>query len=531
MKYVFVTGGVTSSLGKGVMSACLGMLLKARGYRTMLQKFDLYYNAEPAFLSPLEHGEAFITEDGAATDLDLGNYERFTDMDLPGDSCCTTGKIHRRLLEKEMRGEFNGSTIQAIPHVANEIKERIREVATASDADICIVEIGGTVGDMEASVYLEALRQMRLECEAPSDCCFIHMTYMPYIATAGELKTKPTQNSVKTLRTVGIQPDVIVCRTEVPMTGEGKDKIALFCNVKTSNVIQNLDVDLLYELPLVLEKEGLAKVVLGELGLPDPPPELEGWKALVKHAHEAVKPLRVALIGKYNAMPDAYLSVKEALTHAGIHHGVRIALTAIDAERLTPQNADELLGKHDAIVLPGGFGAHGAEGMMAAAAFARVNQLPLLAIGYGMQLTVAQAARDLLGLADAGSSEADPNTAHPVARIPEDRVCQNDSRISARMGASQIRLRDGLLKTLYQADTISERHENRYEVDPAYADVLSEKGFHLVGTSVDSGYPEAFELEGHPFYVAVIFHPEFKSRPGKPHPLFDALVKAGTERK
>ena len=513
------------------MSACLGMLLKARGYKVMLQKFDLYYNAEPAFLSPLEHGEAFITEDGAAVDLDLGNFERFADMNLPGDSGCTTGKIHRRLLEKEMRGDFYGSTIQAIPHVANEIKERIREVAIASGADICLVEIGGTVGDMEASVYLEALRQMRLECAEPSDCCFIHMTYMPYISTAGELKTKPTQNSVKTLRTVGIQPDVIVCRTEVPMTGEGKDKIALFCNVKTSNVIQNLDVDLLYELPLVLEKEGLAKVVLGELRLADTPPELEGWKALVKRAHEAVKPLRVALIGKYHAMPDAYLSVKEALAHAGIQNDVRVVLSAIDAQQLTAENADEQLGKHDAIVIPGGFGAHGAEGMMAAAAFARVNQIPLLAIGYGMQLTMAQAVRDLLGVADAGSTEADPATAHPVARIPEDRVCQNDSRIAARMGASRVRLRDGLLKRLYQADEISERHENRYEVDPVYVDALNEKGFRLEGTSVDSGYPEAFVLEGHPFYAAVIYHPEFKSRLGKPHPLFNALIQAGMEGK
>ena len=526
MKYVFIIGGVTSSLGKGVTAAALGRLLKARGYRVGMQKLDLYYNAEPGFMSPLEHGESFITEDGHAVDLDLGTYERFVDTTLAGEACCTTGKIHRRLLEKELRGEFHGATIQAIPHVTNEIKRNIREVAQRSGADISIVEIGGTVGDMEASVYLEAIRQMRLECAEPSDCCYVHLTLMPYISSAGELKTKPTQSSVKSLRSVGIQPDVIVCRTEVPMSGEGKDKIALFCNVKTSNVIQNLDIDMLYDLPLVLEKEGLARAVLAELHLPDSTPDLEGWRALAKQAREAAKPVRVAVVSKYPSVPDACLSVTEAIKHAALQAGVRAVIELVDAQNVTDDTAEALLGKHAAIVLPGGFGATGADGMIAAARFARENRIPFLAIGYGMQLAVVEAARSLLQIADAHTMEADCETKHAVVRIPEERICQNDSRSRARMGLSSIKLADGMIKTLYGSDCIAERHSNRYEVDPAYVRALEEKGLKLAGSSVDAGYPEVFELEGHPFYAAVVYHPEYISRPGKPHPLFLALLKA-----
>ena len=530
MKYVFITGGVTSSLGKGVMAASLGRLLKARGYSVTLQKLDLYYNAEPGFMSPLEHGEAFITDDGFASDLDLGNYERFVDVTLSGMACCTTGKIHRRILERELRGDYHGRTIQAIPHVANEIKDHIRSVAQSANCDICIVEIGGTVGDMEASVYLEAIRQMRLECEKPSDCCYIHMTLMPFIATAGELKTKPTQNSVKALRSVGIQPDVIVCRTEVPMSGEGKDKIALFCNVKTSNVIQNLDVDILYELPLVLEKEGLAKAVLGELKLPDNPPDLDAWRELVKNAREASTPVRVAVVGKYVNVSDAYLSVTEALSHAAIANGVRMEAELVSSENLSDENAVDLLGKYAAIVVPGGYGKSGTEGMIAAAKFARENEVPFLGIGYGMQMAVVEAVRDLLGYADANSAEADVGAKHIVAHVPEDRICENDSRKAARMGSMQIRLKDGMLQKKYGAEMIAERHNNRYEVDEQYVPELEKHGLRMVGTSVDEGRPEAFELQGHPFYAAVLYHPEFISRPNKPHPLFSALVKAATRK-
>ena len=530
MKYVFITGGVTSSLGKGVTAAALGCLLKARGYRVSMQKLDLYYNAEPGFLSPLEHGEAFITDDGHATDLDLGNYERFVDTTLPGEACCTTGKIHRILLEKELRGEFAGATIQAIPHVTNEIKRNIREVAERSGADISIVEIGGTVGDIEASIYLEAIRQMRLESEKPYDCCYLHLTLMPYIAAAGELKTKPTQSSVKNLRGVGIQPDVIVCRTEVPLSGEGKDKIALFCNVKASNVIQNMDVEMLYDLPLVLEKEGLAKVVLAELHLQDSTPDLAAWRAFVHSAHEAAVPMHVAVVGKYTVMPDAYLSVVEALRHASISLGVASTINLVDAESITRESAREVLGGYDAIVVPGGYGKSGTDGMIETARFARETGTPFLAIGYGMQMAVVEAARSLLGHADAHTNEVDGETAHPVVRIPEDRVCQNDSRSAARMGAGMVRLADGILRQAYGADTICERHSNRYEVDPAYVPALAEKGLRMVGSSAEAGYPEAFELEGHPYYALVVYHPEYQSRPGKPHPLFMQLVKAGLKK-
>ncbi len=530
MKFVFVTGGVTSSLGKGVTAASLGCLLKARGYRVSMQKLDLYYNAEPSFLSPLEHGEAFITDDGHAADLDLGNYERFVDTTLPGEACCTTGKIHRRLLERELRGEFHGSTIQAIPHVANEIKQNIREVAQRSKADISIVEIGGTVGDMEASVYLEAIRQMRLECPAPSDCCYIHLTLMPYLSTAGELKTKPTQSSVKSLRAAGIQPDIIVCRTEVPMNGEGKDKIALFCNVKTSNVIQNLDVDMLYDLPLVLEKEGLARAVLNELKLPDKAPDLAVWRSFVKNAREAATPLRVAVVGKYTSVPDAYLSITEAIRHAAIQNGARPVVDLVDAENVTPEHASDLLESYRAIVLPGGFGKSGVDGMLVTARFARENKIPFLAIGYGMQLAIVEAARNLLGISDAHTTEADPATPHPVVKIPENRICQNDSRSAARIGAGDVRLVDSDMKRLYGMEIIRERHSNRYEVDPTYVPELERRGLRMTGVSMDAGYPEAFELEGHPFYSAVVYHPEYISRPGKPHPLFEALVHAALER-
>jgi CTP synthase len=526
MKYVFITGGVVSSLGKGITAASLGKLLTARGYHVSLQKLDLFYNVEPGLLSPLEHGEAFITDDGTAADLDIGHYERFVNITLSGDASSTTGKIHRRLIEREMRGDFHGSTVQAIPHVADEIKRCIRDAAQNANSEIQLVEIGGTVGDMEASVYLEAIRQMRWDCPNASDCCYIHVTLMPYISTAGELKTKPTQSSVKVLRSMGIQPDVIVCRTEVPMTTEAKDKIALFCNVKASNVIQNLDADYLYEVPLMLEKEGLARAVLTELGLENRPANLDSWREMVK-AHKALtKEIHVALVGKYVTVPDAYLSVSEALKHAGLQEGVKIALALVSSENITDDNVCDLLGKADAIIAPGGYGTRGSQGIMTAAKYARENKVPYLAIGYGMQLTIAEAVRNLLNIADANSAEADPNTKHPVARVPEDRLCQNDSRSSTHLGAGEIRLSAGMLRGLYKTETIRERHSNRYEIDTRYIADLALKGLRMVGVSVETGYPEAFEMENHPYFAAVIYHPEYLSRPGQPHPLFTALVRA-----
>ena len=530
MKYVFITGGVVSSLGKGITAASLGKLLRARGYKIGLQKLDLYYNVEPGFLSPLEHGEAFITEDGTAADLDLGHYERFVDVTLTGDASSTTGKIHRRLIERELRGEYRGSTIQAIPHVANEIKNCIREGAENAGSDIQIVEIGGTVGDMEAAVYLEAIRQMRWECKQPSDCCYIHVTLMPFIVTAGELKTKPTQNSVKVLRSMGIQPDVIVCRSEVPMTTDAKDKIALFCNVKASNVIQNLDVDCLYEVPLMLEKEGLAKAVLLELGLENRPAELDDWKAMNKRIRELTQTVKVALVGKYVTVHDAYLSVTEALLHAGLAQDVRVAVTRVNSEEIVPGTVDQLLSGFDAIVVPGGYGDRGTNGMVVAAQYARENKIPYLAIGFGMQLAVVEAVRNMLGIEDANTTEVDPQTHHPVVRIPEDRICQNDSRGATRMGGGDVKLSQGVVRTLYGADVVRERHSNRYEVDQQYVQPLAEKGFKLVGISGETGYPEAFELEGHPFYIAVVYHPEYQSRPNRAHPLFNALISAAKQQ-
>lgn len=526
MKYVFITGGVVSSLGKGITAASLGRLLRARGYKVGMQKLDLYYNVEPGFLSPLEHGEAFITEDGTAADLDLGHYERFVDLTLSGDASSTTGKIHRRLIERELRGEYRGSTIQAIPHVANEIKRCIREAAENAGAEIHIVEIGGTVGDMEAAVYLEAIRQMRWECANPDDCCYIHVTLMPYIVTASELKTKPTQNSVKELRSVGIQPDVIVCRTEVPMTTDAKDKIALFCNVKAGNVIQNIDVSCLYEVPLMLEKEGLARCVLTELGLENRPAELTEWKAMVKAIREQTKVVSVALVGKYVTVPDAYLSVTEALLHAGISEDVRVRITPVNSEELVEETADRLLKGYQAILVPGGYGDRGTDGLVVAARYARENRIPFLAIGFGMQLAVVEAVRSLLGIADANTTEVDPQTPNAVVRIPEDRVCQNDSRGATRMGGSDVRLSESLLLGIYGTPVVRERHSNRYEVDQRYVAPLAEKGYKLVATSLDTGYPEAFELEGHPFYVTVVYHPEYQSRPNRPHPLFCAFIRA-----
>ncbi len=530
MKYVFITGGVVSSLGKGITAASLGRLLKARGYRVSMQKLDLFYNVETGFLSPLEHGEAFITEDGTACDLDLGHFERFVDVSLTGDASSTTGRIHRRLIERELRGEFHGRTVQAIPHVADEIKQCIREAAQNAGAEIQIVEIGGTVGDMEASVYLEAIRQMRWECPNTNDCCYVHITLMPFMAMAGELKTKPTQSSVKMLRSMGVQPDVIVCRTEVPMTTESKDKIALFCNVKAANVIQNLDVDDLYEVPLMLEKEGLARAVLAELGLENRPADLEDWKAMTRRFRAMTRTLHVALVGKYVVVPDAYLSVREALRHAGLAENVRVAVTMVDSEKVTPETIDGLLGKADAIVAPGGYGKHGADGIILAAGYARENRVPFLAVGFGMQLALVEAVRSLLGFTEANTAEVDPNTPHPVARVPEDRICQNDSRGATRMGGGDVKLSDGIIRALYGADVARERHCNRYEIDPQYVPSLAMKGLRMVGVSAETGYPEAFEMEDHPYYAAVIYHPEFISRPGRPHPLFTGLVRAAMRK-
>ncbi len=524
-KYVFVTGGVVSSLGKGITTASLGRLLSARGFKVSLQKIDPYYNVDPGLLSPLQHGEAFITDDGVAADLDLGHYERFTDVLLTGEASVTTGKIHKLVMERELRGEYKGGTVQVVPHVTNEIKQAIHAAAKSSGADIALVEIGGTVGDMESAPFLEAIRQMRWDL-GDQDSCFIHVTLLPYISVAGELKTKPTQHSVKNLRAIGIQPDVIVCRTEKRITREAKEKIALFCNVKASHVVQNVDVSTLYEVPLMMEEEGLADIVCQQLGLDHPVSDMSGWKAMLDRYHHPESQVKVALVGKYVALRDAYLSVAEALTHAGIAQKAAVSIGWINSESVTGENADKVLGGFDGIIVPGGYGDRGAEGIIAAAAYARQHRVPYLAIGFGMQLSVAEACRHLLNLSGANSLEVDPQTPHPVVYIPEGRQGLNGNRSTARMGAGTVRFQDGLIRSLYASETALERHGNRFEVAPIYVGALAEKGFLCVGWCEKEGYPEAFEIKDHPFYAAVLYHPEFLSRPDRAHPLFSGFIRA-----
>ncbi|HPJ02269.1 MAG TPA: CTP synthase [Candidatus Limiplasma sp.] len=524
MKYVFVTGGVVSSIGKGITAAALGKLLHARGYKTNLLKLDIYYNAEPSLLNPLLHGESFITDDGTAADLDIGHYERIVDVTLSGESSFTTGRINRRIMEKEWRGEYEGAKIQAIPHVTDEIKACIQEVAAKSGADIQIVEIGGTVGDMEVMAYVEAIRQMRWVCESLNDCCYIHVTLMPFIATAGELKTKPIQNSVKVLRSMGIQPDVIVCRTEKHMTTEAKDKVALFCNVKTQNVIQNLESDGFYELPVSLEKQGLAKIVLDELKLEDRGADLSAWDAMLKRKAAAEETVYLALVCPYPDSSNAYLSVLEALHHAATAEGVKADIATISAEDLDDETSGQMLAAFDAFVLPGGFETRGADGVMIAAKYARENRVPVLAIGLGMQLALAEAAQTILGL-DANSTEIDPATPHPVVHLPEGRRLNGTKAPVPRMGGMEVRFVGRTLRDAYGCDTARERHSNGYEVNPAYIAQLESAGFKQSAVSEDGQYAEAFTLEGHPFFCAVLYHPEYLSRPNRPHPLFVQLIR------
>ncbi len=527
-KFVFVTGGVVSSLGKGIIAASLGRLLAARGFKVSLQKIEPYYNVDPSLLSPLQHGESFITDDGVAADLDLGHFERFTGVNLTGEASVTTGKIHKLVMERELRGEYKGGTVQVVPHVTNEIKQAIFTAAQNSNADIALVEVGGTVGDMESAPFLEAIRQMRWDMN-DQDSCFIHVTLLPYISVAGELKTKPTQHSVKSLRSIGIVPDVIVCRTEKRITSESREKIALFCDVKASNVVQYVDAPSLYEVPLMMEEDGLAGIVCEQLGLDHPVCDLSAWKEMVERSRHPVHKAKIALVGKYVTLKEAYVSVEEALRHAGIALATSVSIDWINAEAITSENAADKLHGYDGIIVPGGFGDRGAEGIIAAAGYARTHHVPYLAIGLGMQLSVVEACRSLLHMPHANSQEIDPDTSSPVVYIPENRRTNNGSRSVARMGANSVVLKDGLIRSLYQSDNVSERHGNRYEVDAQYVNALCDNGFVLTGVSEAEGYPEAFEAKDHPFYAAVLYHPEFLSRPGRAHPLFVGFIQAASK--
>lgn len=529
VKYVFVTGGVVSGLGKGITAASLGRLLKARGYKVTMQKFDPYINIDPGTMNPIQHGEVFVTDDGAETDLDLGHYERFIDESLTKNSNVTTGKVYWSVLQKERRGDFGGGTVQVIPHITNEIKSRFYRNFTSDETHIAIIEVGGTVGDIESQPFLEAIRQFQHEV-GHENAILIHVTLIPYIKASGELKTKPTQASVKELQGMGIQPDIIVCRSEHELDQSLKDKIALFCNVPNGNVLQNLDVEYLYEAPLAMEKENLAKVACKALHLDCPEPDLKDWESMVDALRHPNKEVKIALVGKYIALHDAYISVVEALKHGGIAERATIDLHWIDSETLNDDNAKELLGDMAGIIVPGGFGSRGVEGMISAAKYARENNVPYLGLCLGMQVAIIEFARHVCGFHDAHSVELDPNTTHPVIALMPDQNGVEDIGGTLRLGSYPCVLKDNSLAyKLYGKKEIEERHRHRYEVNNDYREVLEENGMSLCGLSPDSRIVEMVEIPSHPWFIATQAHPELKSRPNRPHPLFKGFVEAALE--
>lgn len=530
-KYVFVTGGVVSSLGKGITAASLGQLLKARGLKVSIQKFDPYINKDPGTMSPYQHGEVFVTEDGAETDLDLGHYERFIDINLNKNSNVTTGKIYWSVISKERRGDYLGATIQVIPHITNEIKARAFKVASEETPDVVITEIGGTVGDIESLPFMEAIRQIKHDV-GKENVCYIHLTLLPYLPKAGELKTKPTQHSVKELREIGIQPDIIICRSQIPVTDELKDKISLFCNIEPENVIENLDADLLYEVPLMLEKEGLASKVCTMLGLEDKKPDLQEWIKIVDIEKSLKDTIKIALVGKYVALHDAYLSVVESLKHAGLANNVKIEISWINSEEVTMANVGDMLSDVDGILVPGGFGDRGIEGKVAASNFARINKIPFFGICLGMQIAVIDFARSVLGYADAHSSELMPTTTNPVIDLMLEQQDVEDLGGTMRLGVYPCKLKEGTKAyEAYGEKLIYERHRHRYEFNNHYRDIIQDNGMIISGISPDERLVEIVELNGnvHPWFVAGQFHPEFKSRPTRPHPLFRDFIKAAKD--
>ena len=531
VKYVFVTGGVVSGLGKGITAASLGRLLKARGYKVTMQKFDPYINIDPGTMNPIQHGEVFVTDDGAETDLDLGHYERFIDESLTKNSNVTTGKVYWSVLQKERRGDYGGGTVQVIPHITNEIKSRFYRNFTSDDMHIAIIEVGGTVGDIESQPLLEAIRQFQHEV-GHENAILCHVTLIPYLRASGELKTKPTQASVKELQGMGIQPDIIVCRSEQPLDQGLKDKIALFCNVPNSHVLQNLDVEYLYEAPLAMEQENLAKVVCESLKLDCPEPDLTDWKEMVNDLRHPTQEVRIALVGKYTALHDAYISVVEALKHGGIPLHTTIDIKWVDSEELTTDNVGELLGDVNGILVPGGFGIRGVEGKILAARYARENNIPYLGLCLGMQVAIIEFARHVCGYNDAHSIELDPNTTHPVIALMPDQNGVEDIGGTLRLGAYPCVLdKDSKACKVYGTTEISERHRHRYEVNNDYRTALVEHGMKLCGTSPDGRIVEMIELPDHPWFIATQAHPELKSRPNRPHPLFRGFVEAATKCK
>ncbi|MBO4284427.1 MAG: CTP synthase [Clostridia bacterium] len=530
-KYIFVTGGVVSGLGKGITAASLGRLLKARGWKVAAQKLDPYINVDPGTMSPYQHGEVYVTEDGAETDLDLGHYERFIDEDLNKYSNLTTGKVYWNVLNKERRGEYLGSTVQVIPHITNEIKEFVYNVGKHSDADVVITEIGGTIGDIESQPFIEAARQVSLEV-GRENSLFIHVTLVPYLHGSEEHKTKPTQHSVKELQGMGVNPNIIVLRCDEPLEPSIFDKIALFCNVKRDCVIENITLPNLYEAPLMLEKSNFSSVVCRELGLEAKEPDLADWTALVDRIKSRPYTVHIGLVGKYVALHDAYLSVAEALRHAGYSYNTHIKIHWIDSENLTEQNADETLGSLDGIIVPGGFGGRGIEGMIVAAKYAREKKVPYFGICLGMQIAVIEYARNVLGLPDANSGEFDAESKHKVIDFMPGQSEKIDKGGTLRLGAYPCVVCAGTtMARCYGKPEISERHRHRYEFNNDYRDAMKKAGLTLSGISPDGTLVETVELSDRPFHVGVQYHPEFKSRPNKPHPLFLGFVGAAFDRR
>ena len=525
-KYVFVTGGVVSGLGKGITAASLGRLLKNRGYKVTIQKFDPYINVDPGTMSPYEHGEVFVTDDGAETDLDLGHYERFINENLTQNSSVTMGKIYSNVIEKERRGDYLGKTVQVIPHITNEIKEKIYSFED-TDTDIVITEVGGTVGDIEGLSIIEAIRQVGLE-KNPEDVVYIHVTLLPYIFGSNEIKSKPTQHSVKELQSLGIQPDILVCRTEQEIPETIKDKLALFCNVRKSSVIQNKTADNLYAVPLMLEEEGLAREVCNHLRLDKYVPDNSNWERMINEIRQiGDEKVKIAIVGKYIQLEDSYLSVIESLHHAGFANKIKVDIELIDSETINSENVSSKLAGLQGIIVPGGFGNRGVEGKIEAIKYARENKIPFLGICLGMQSAVLEFARNVLGLKDANSSEFSATTQNPVIHIMDDQIGVDQKGGTMRLGAYPCILKEGTLaRELYGTDKISERHRHRYEYNNDYRERLENAGLICSGTSPDGRLVEIVEFRDHPYFIAGQFHPELKSRPNKPAPLFVGLVKA-----
>lgn len=533
-KYIFVTGGVVSSLGKGITAASLGRLLKSRGYRVTIQKFDPYINIDPGTMSPYQHGEVFVTDDGAETDLDLGHYERFIDINLSKNSNTTTGKIYQSVINKERRGDYLGGTVQVIPHITNEIKERVFRVGQQDNADFVITEIGGTVGDIESLPFLEAIRQVKKDV-GKNDVLYIHVTLVPYISAAGELKTKPTQHSVKELRSIGISPDIIVCRSEKPISKEMREKMAMFCDVDPDAVIQNLTARSIYEVPMLMEEQGLDTIVLRKLEMEDKPKDMQGWHDMVARILKKYdKKVTVAVVGKYVALQDAYISITESLRHAAVANEAELDIHWVNAEEIEADDTDmaKVMAGVDGILVPGGFGNRGIEGKIKAIQYAREHKIPFFGICLGMQCAVIEFARHVCGMADANSSEFNPNSTHPVIDLMPEQIDVEDLGGTMRLGLYPCKVYpDTLTSKAYNAELIYERHRHRYEFNNAFREEIVGKGLVLGGTLPNGRLVEIVELpeSEHPWFLGAQFHPEFKSRPTNPHPLFREFVGAAVK--